>query len=104
MTRFRTHKRWRPRPGVEPADVAAVVADRIAPHYSRLDPSVTLGLELDTSSGMLIATQSWPSRQHRDERMDGPRFESWWRDYLPILRDWEQLVEFESEWETTVLL
>ena len=46
MAAYLTYRRWRLRAGVDVADVAALVRDRIEPHYRSLDPAVRLTLEL----------------------------------------------------------
>ncbi|WP_153395785.1 hypothetical protein [Ornithinicoccus halotolerans] len=97
------YKRWRLRQGVDRSTVVAFVRGRVIPHYARLDPQVQLELEqLDEST--LLAIQRWPSRGRRNEAMSGDRFERWWQQYLPIVEEWDAMLEFDAEWEGTVLI
>ena len=55
------HKRWRLRDGVTVDQVAALVRNRIVPHYRQLSDDVRLGLEVLDASHVL-AIQRWPDR------------------------------------------
>lgn len=97
------YKRWRLRDGVTIDRVATLVADRVIPHYRVLSEKAVLGLEaLDDRT--VLAIQRWPDRAARDEAMNAAGFEGWWREYLPILAEWEIALELEEEWESEVLL
>ena len=78
------YKRWRLRDGVTVDQVAALVRDRIVPHYRELSEDVRLGLEVLDATHVL-AIQRWPDRATLDNAMHGERFDEWWRDYAPIL-------------------
>ncbi len=104
MATFLTYKRWRLRDGVDIQAVANMVRDRIVPHYKTLDPTVRLGLEQIEGSRTVLATQRWLDRERRDQTIGGPAFEAWLDAYQRLLQDWDRLVEFEAEWETTELI
>jgi hypothetical protein len=36
--------------------------------------------------------------------MAGAAFEQWMTAYRPLLADWDKLVEFEAEWESSELI
>lgn len=97
------YKRWRLRPEVEHSTVVSLVRDRVIPHYARLDPSAHLELE-QLDSQTLLAIQRWSSRSRYEEAISGDHFDRWWQEYLPILEEWNTLLEFDAEWEGTVLI
>jgi len=101
---FLTYKRWRLRDGVDAQAVAAMVRDRIVPHYRTLDPTVRLGLEQIEGSRTVLATQRWFDRGRRDQTFGGPAFQAWLDAYQPLLENWDRLVVFEAEWESNELM
>ena len=104
MATFITYKRWRLRHGVDAQAVAKMVRDRIVPHYRTLDSTVRLGLEQIEGAPTVVATQRWLDRGRQDETIVGPAFEAWLDAYRPLLEDWDRLVEFEAERESTKLI
>ena len=98
------YKRWLLRDQVHPDHVAAVVRDEIVPMYQRLSDDVALGLELSPDGRSVLAIQRWQSRRAFQQALSGPRFERWWSRYQPILAQWDAMVVFDSEWETTELI
>ena len=94
-------KRWRPRDGVAPERIAGFVRERILPAYAVLSAEVSLGLE-ECDDGTMIALQRWTSHEARESALSGPGFEGWWQTYVPVLEEWDRLVEFVDEWETQV--
>lgn len=97
------YKRWRLREGATVERVIALVQDQVVPHYRRLSADARLELEqLDPST--VLAIQRWPSRAVLDEALSGHRFDEWWQQYLPVLRDWDTMLELDAEWEGSVLL
>lgn len=99
MARYLTYKRWRLRDGVDVADVTALVRDRIVPHYRRLDPDVRLGLERIDGSRSILAIQRWPDLARHEQVLASAGFAGWLDACRPILQQWDEMVEFESEWE-----
>ncbi|SDS80996.1 hypothetical protein SAMN04488570_2751 [Nocardioides scoriae] len=97
------HKRWRLHDGVTTDQVARLVAERVVPHYARLSDQVVLGLEAD-EDGTVVALQRWSSREALAAATSGTAYDRWWAAYLPVLAEWDRLVSFQEEWETTVLL
>lgn len=97
------YKRWRLRPEVDLSTVVSLVRDRVVPHYALLDPAAQLELE-QLDGRTLLAIQRWPSRSRYEEAMSGDHFDRWWQQYLPILKEWDGLLEFDAEWEGTVII
>lgn len=97
------YKRWRLRDGVTVDQVAALVRDLIVPHYRELSEDVRLGLEVLDATHVL-AIQRWPDRATLDRTMRGARFDRWWRDYAPILAEWDAALELEEEWQGEELI
>ncbi|MDQ2740677.1 MAG: hypothetical protein M3Y35_19110 [Actinomycetota bacterium] len=104
MATFLTYKRWRLRDGVDMQAVIDMVRDRIVPHYEALDRTVRLGLEHIDGSRAVLATQRWLDRERRDRTIGGATFQPWLDAYRPLLEDWDRLVEFEAEWESSELI
>jgi hypothetical protein len=98
------YKRWLLRDQVTADHVAAIVRDSIEPMYRRLSGAVALGLELSADGRSVLAIQRWQSRRALERALSGPRFERWWSQYQPILAQWDDMVVFDSEWETIELL
>ena len=97
------YKRWRMRPDVDGSTVVALVRGEVIPHYARLDPSAQLALE-QLDGRTLVTIQRWPSRARYEQAFSGPGFAAWWAQYEPILREWDSLLDFDAEWEGTVLI
>lgn len=97
------YKRWRLKEGTAVDDVAALVRQRIVPHYARLSGEVTLGLERWDDRGV-VAVQRWRSRAALEACVGGEGYAAWWDAYLPVLEQWDALVELEAEWEGEALL
>ena len=97
------YKRWRLLPEVDCSTVVSLVRDRIVPHYARLDPAARLELE-QVDERTLLTIQRWPSRRRYEKAISGDQFDRWWQQYVPILEEWETMLEFDAEWEGSVLL
>ena len=97
------YKRWRLREGVRLDHVARLVSERVVPHYGKLCEAAVLGLEaLDEKT--VLAIQRWPDRPTLEQTTNGGRFERWWREYRPILAEWDAALELEDEWVSEVLI
>lgn len=97
------YKRWLLREGTALEDVADLVRARIEPHYRELATDVVLSLESHGTDAVL-AIQRWPDRASLERVTSGPGFERWWEAYQPVLTAWDELVDFDAEWETEDLL
>jgi hypothetical protein len=104
VSTFLTYKRWRLRDGANVQAVVSMVRDRIVPQYRILDPTARLGLEQIEGCRAVLATQRWLDRGRRDQAMVGAAFEAWLAAYKPLLEEWDNLVEFEAEWESSELI
>ena len=63
-----------------------------------------LGLHRIRDSKSYLALQQWQSPEAREATTSSERYRSWLREYEPILARWDQLMEFEEEWEAEVIL
>lgn len=97
------YKRWVLRPGVTAEDVQRFVQQRIEPAYRLLSDDVELGLEFDHDGRSLLAVQRWTSGEHHWLATTGAAYRRWWGGYEPSLVEWNVLVEFDTEWQTTVV-
>lgn len=96
--------RWRLRDGKQAADLIDLMQNSIIPHYRIMDPGITWGLLQITDSPSYLTTQRWPSRERWAAFPDSPLYEAWFDTYVPMLEQWDTLVELEDEWECEELL
>ena len=104
MAEFVTYKRWRLKDGKRESDLVELVRNEIAPHYGKLKGCVRLGLHRirrDTSS--YLALQHWQSRETWEATTSSDFYRLWLNEYQPILERWDQLMEFEDEWEAELV-
>ena len=104
MTTFTTYKRWTLQDEKDESDLVDIVANHIIPHYQRLDPIVRLELLRVSGTRSYLALQHWPSRADWETVRASNRFASWYQAYEPILAHWDQIMEFEAEWEAEAVL
>lgn len=94
-------KRWRLRPGADPDEVATFVRERVVPAYRRLSDEVTLGLQVATDGGSVVAVQRWSSGAAHAAVVSSGTYQGWWAGYEPCLVDWDAMVDLEDEWSST---
>lgn len=104
MEAFVTYKRWRLKEGKAEAELVDLVRNEIAPHYAKLAGDVRLGLQRISETRSYLALQYWPSRAAWERTRSSDLYRSWFSVYEPILVRWDQLMEFEEEWEVEVIL
>jgi hypothetical protein len=104
MAAFVTYKRWRLKDGKQEADLVDFVRDEIIPHYARLGVPVGIALHRIGDTRSYLALQQWQSRAAWETTTSSDLYRSWLGDYEPILLRWDQLMEFEVEWEAEVIL
>jgi quinol monooxygenase YgiN len=104
MAAFVTYKRWRLRDGKQEVDLVDLVRNEIVPHYAKLEGPVRLGLHRIRNTPSYLALQQWQSRAAWETTTSSDFYQSWLREYEPILARWDQLMEFEDEWEAEVML
>jgi hypothetical protein len=104
MAEFVTYKRWRLKDGQREADLVNLVRNEIAPHYAKLEGGVRLGLQHISGAHAYLALQHWPSRAAWENTTSSAFYQAWLGEYEPILARWDQLMAFEDEWETEVIL
>jgi hypothetical protein len=104
MAAFVTYKRWRLKEGKPEADLVALVRNEIIPHYAQLDVPVGIALHRIGDSRSYLALQYWQSRAAWETTTSSDFYRSWLDAYGPILARWDQLMEFEDEWESEVIL
>ncbi len=104
MSQFITVKRWRLKEGRKEAELLDLVRGSIAPHYKQLSDAVRLGLWRIAGTRSYLALQHWQSRADWEAATRSESFQHWYRRYEPILARWDEMMEFEDEWETEDLL
>jgi quinol monooxygenase YgiN len=104
MAAFVTYKRWRLKDGQREADLVDLVRNEIAPHYAALEGCVRLELHRISGADSYLALQHWQSRGVWERTTSSAFYEAWINAYRPILTRWDQLMDFEDEWEAEVLL
>ena len=104
MAAFVTYKRWRLKDSKQEADLVDLVRNEIAPHYAKLGGCVRLGLHRIRDTASYLALQQWQSRAAWETTTASDFYQSWLGEYEPILARWDELMEFEDEWEAEVIL
>ena len=104
MAAFVTYKQWRLKDGNQEADLVDLVRNEIIPHYARLDAPVLLGLQRIGDTRSYLALQQWHSRAAWEATTSSEAYQSWLAAYQPILMRWNQVMEFEDEWEAEVII
>jgi quinol monooxygenase YgiN len=84
--------------------LVALVRNEIVPHYAKLTGAVRLSLLRIADTDSYLALQHWTSRAEREAAITSEFYPEWFKAYEPILARWDQLMVFEDEWETEVLL
>ena len=77
---------------------------QIQPHYQALSNDVRLGLLRIDGTRSYFAVQHWRSRAHWESATRSSIYAGWWVQYEPMLERWDQVMEFEAEFESEDLL
>ena len=77
---------------------------QIEPHYRALPNDVRLGLLRIDGTRSYLAVQYWRSRAHWEAATRSDSYPGWWAQYEPMLERWDQVMEFEAEFESEELL
>jgi hypothetical protein len=101
---FVTIRRWRLKDGRHEGELLGLVRQHIEPHYHALSNDVRLGLLRIDGTRSYFAVQYWRTRAHWESVVRSDVYASWWKQYEPMLAQWDQLMEFEAEFETEELL
>ena len=104
MAEFVTYKRWGLREGREESELVDLVREEIVPHFEKLEGCLGLGLRRIEGSRSYLAVQYWESRERWRETTGSDAYRTWWEEYLPILRAWDEVMVFEEEWDAEELL
>ncbi|HEY5868376.1 MAG TPA: antibiotic biosynthesis monooxygenase [Candidatus Tectomicrobia bacterium] len=104
MEEFVTYKRWKLKDGKRESNLVDLVRNEIAPHYRKLSGCSRLGLHRIRDTPSYLALQHWESREAWETTTSSDFYESWRREYEPILERWDRLMEFEDEWEAEAIL
>ena len=104
MSVFITFKRWALRDGRTESELVELVRKEFEPHYSKLPGCLKLGLLHIEGTRSYLALQYWESREHLRETTSSDYYQTWWQAYIPLLERWDQIMEFEEEWEAEDLL
>ena len=104
MGEFVTIRRWRLRADRQEAELVRLVQEQIEPHYRALSGDVRLGLLRIDGTRSYFAVQYWRSRGHWEAATRSASYAGWWAQYVPMLARWDQVMEFEAEFESQELL
>ena len=104
MSEFITFKRWALRDGREEAELVELVREEIVPHFKKLPGCPGLGLLRILGTRSYLALQYWESRERWRETTGSDYYRTWYREYLPILDRWDEIIAFEEEWDAEDLL
>jgi hypothetical protein len=104
MAAFVTYKQWRLKDGKQEADLVDLVCNDVIPHYTKLEAAVVLGLQRISGTRSYLTLQQWRSRAAWEAITSSEAYQSWLAAYEPILMRWDQVVEFEDEWEAEVVV
>ena len=104
MSEFVTFKRWTLRDGREEKELVKLVSEEIVPHFSKLPGCLRLGLLRIVGTRSYLALQHWQCRERWREVTESGYYRIWYREYVPILQRWDELMVFEQEWDTEDVL
>ena len=104
MPEFITFKLWALRDGREETELVELVHEKIVPHFSKLPGCLRLGLLRIEGTQSYLALQFWQSREVWRETTGSDYYRTWYREYLPILERWDEIMAFEEEWDAEDLL
>jgi quinol monooxygenase YgiN len=96
------YKQWRLKDAKQQAALVDLVRNDIVPHYRKLEGCVRLGLQRITGTQSYLALQHWESREARETTTTSDYYNSWFSEYQLMLERWNDLMEFEDEWEAEV--
>tara|TARA_B100000519_G_C14125076_1_gene382421 strand:- start:268 stop:603 length:336 start_codon:yes stop_codon:yes gene_type:complete len=100
---FTTYKCWRLKDRRELRELRMLVADEIVPRYSMLPGCLRLRLELVHESDTVLTIQVWEDRETWQTVLESESYARWFREYEPILAQWDGMVTFLDEWTTESL-
>lgn len=104
MSAFVIFKRWALREGREESELVGLVREEIAPHFSKLPGCLKLELLRIVGTRSYLALQYWQCRERWREATESDYYRTWYREYVPILKRWDELMVFEQEWDTEDVL
>ena len=104
MSVFITFKRWSLKNGQTESELVKVVREKFQPHYAKLPGCLGLGLLHIEGTRSYLTQQFWESREHWRETTGSDHYQAWWQEYIPLLERWDEIMEFEDEWEAEDLL
>ncbi len=104
MPVFITFKRWALKDGRTESGLVKFVREEFQPHYAKLHGCLGLGLLHVSGTRSYLALQYWESREHWLETTSSDYYQTWWQAYIPLLERWDEILEFEEEWEAEDLL
>lgn len=96
-------KRWRLREGCTETELLDLIRGSIVPHYRQLSGDVKLGLLRIRGTRSYLALQCWLDRAAWEAATQSDTYQEWFDRYVPILARWNELMEFEEEWEAEEL-
>ncbi|MCY3784780.1 MAG: antibiotic biosynthesis monooxygenase [Chloroflexi bacterium] len=104
MPVFVTYKRWSLKDGRRESDLLKLVREEFQPHYAKLNGCLGLGLLHIDGTRSYLTQQFWESRKRWHATTSSDDYQAWWQEYVPLLERWDEIMEFEDEWEAEDLL
>ncbi len=103
MAEYITIRRWTLKDGTDESELVALVREGIIPAYKKQPGCLRLMLLRVADPPSYLATTHWESKAAY-ERWAGEGGQSWRDEYRPILERWLELMSFQDEWETDVVV
>ena len=104
MPQFVIVKQWALRQGHSKSELLDLAREQIVPHYNRLPGCLGLGLLRIRGTRSYLALQHWESREAWRSATSSDSYSDWLDAYRPTLERWNDMMEFEDEWETEDIL
>jgi len=103
MAEYITIRRWTLKDGVAESDLVALVRDGIIPAYKKQPGCLRLMLLRVVDPPSYLATTHWESKAAYD-LWAGEGGQSWRDEYRPTLERWLEIMSFQDEWETDLVV
>jgi heme-degrading monooxygenase HmoA len=103
MAEYITIRRWALKEGVAESALVDLVRDGIIPAYKKQPGCLRLTLLRVNDPPSYLAMTHWESKAAYD-RWAGDDGQSWRDEYRPTLERWLEIMSFQDEWETELVI